>query len=138
MRSVLSAGARRWNAVVSPLQPDQARSISRVARLLALAWRASRSSRSRSPAGGDGAGALGSQRPLGGPQALIGPIVGAPAKAGKSLYRVVGCRSRGAVVYRHGPARREVAIGFDDGPYPGHAGVRARCSRAATRGRRSS
>ena len=31
-------------------------------------------------------------------------------------YRVAGCRSRGLVAYRHGPARRDVAIGFDDGP----------------------
>jgi peptidoglycan/xylan/chitin deacetylase (PgdA/CDA1 family) len=30
-------------------------------------------------------------------------------------YRIVGCRSRGGP-YRGGPARREVAIGFDDGP----------------------
>jgi peptidoglycan-N-acetylglucosamine deacetylase len=32
-----------------------------------------------------------------------------------ALYRIVGCRSRGGP-YRGGPARREVAIGFDDGP----------------------
>lgn len=31
-------------------------------------------------------------------------------------YRIVGCRSQGTVAYRGGPARREVAIGFDDGP----------------------
>ena len=31
-------------------------------------------------------------------------------------YRLAGCRSRGLVAYRHGPARRAVAIGFDDGP----------------------
>ena len=30
-------------------------------------------------------------------------------------YRIVGCRSHGGP-YRGGPARREVAIGFDDGP----------------------
>jgi peptidoglycan-N-acetylglucosamine deacetylase len=35
-----------------------------------------------------------------------------------ALYRVVGCRSRGDLAYRHGPPRREVAIGFDDGPSP--------------------
>jgi peptidoglycan/xylan/chitin deacetylase (PgdA/CDA1 family) len=34
------------------------------------------------------------------------------------LYRITGCRSRGALAYTHGPARREVAIGFDDGPAP--------------------
>ncbi len=32
-----------------------------------------------------------------------------------TLYRIVGCRSRGGP-YRGGPARRAVAIGFDDGP----------------------
>ena len=32
------------------------------------------------------------------------------------IYRIVGCRSSGAVAYYHGPPRREVAIGFDDGP----------------------
>jgi peptidoglycan-N-acetylglucosamine deacetylase len=40
------------------------------------------------------------------------PIATAPAP----LYRVVGCRSHGAAAYRHGPATRAVAIGFDDGP----------------------
>jgi peptidoglycan-N-acetylglucosamine deacetylase len=34
------------------------------------------------------------------------------------LYRITGCRSHGALAYTHGPARREVAIGFDDGPAP--------------------
>jgi peptidoglycan-N-acetylglucosamine deacetylase len=33
-------------------------------------------------------------------------------------YRLAGCRDRGAASYRHGPPRREVAIGFDDGPSP--------------------
>jgi peptidoglycan-N-acetylglucosamine deacetylase len=31
---------------------------------------------------------------------------------------VIGCRSYGDVAYLHGPHRREVAIGFDDGPAP--------------------
>jgi peptidoglycan/xylan/chitin deacetylase (PgdA/CDA1 family) len=31
------------------------------------------------------------------------------------LYRIVGCRSHGGA-FRQGPAAREVAIGFDDGP----------------------
>ncbi len=35
-----------------------------------------------------------------------------PAK----LYRIVGCVSSGGP-YRGGPARREVAVGFDDGPW---------------------
>jgi peptidoglycan/xylan/chitin deacetylase (PgdA/CDA1 family) len=117
VRSVLSAGARRWNAVVPPLQPDQARSIRAVAGLLAFVTGIAAIAIALS-GGGNGSGALGSPRRPGGSQALIGPIGGAPAKAGASLYRVVGCRSRGDSVYRHGPARREVAIGFDDGPYP--------------------
>lgn len=33
------------------------------------------------------------------------------------LYRVVGCRSSGIAAHREGPPRREVAIGFDDGPW---------------------
>jgi peptidoglycan/xylan/chitin deacetylase (PgdA/CDA1 family) len=34
-------------------------------------------------------------------------------------YRIAGCRSVGAQAYRRGPgSRREVAIGFDDGPAP--------------------
>jgi peptidoglycan/xylan/chitin deacetylase (PgdA/CDA1 family) len=34
-------------------------------------------------------------------------------------YRPVGCLWRGpAVAYSHGPRRREVALTFDDGPYP--------------------
>ena len=32
------------------------------------------------------------------------------------LYRLVGCRSSGTVAHREGPARKEVAFGFDDGP----------------------
>jgi peptidoglycan/xylan/chitin deacetylase (PgdA/CDA1 family) len=36
---------------------------------------------------------------------------------GGSLYRIVGCSSRGGA-YLHGPSLREVAIGFDDGPAP--------------------
>jgi peptidoglycan-N-acetylglucosamine deacetylase len=49
------------------------------------------------------------------------PTASPPARTAATrrvLYRVVGCRSRGAVAYLHGPDRREVAIGFDDGPAP--------------------
>jgi peptidoglycan/xylan/chitin deacetylase (PgdA/CDA1 family) len=42
----------------------------------------------------------------GAPKALAVPI----------RYRIVGCRSRGHSAYRHGPYRKAVAIGFDDGP----------------------
>jgi len=34
-----------------------------------------------------------------------------------ALYRVVGCRSSGTAAHRGGPPRREVAFGFDDGPW---------------------
>lgn len=33
-----------------------------------------------------------------------------------TLYRVVGCMSSGTAAHRSGPAKYEVAIGFDDGP----------------------
>jgi peptidoglycan-N-acetylglucosamine deacetylase len=39
-----------------------------------------------------------------------------PTPAPPALYRITGCRSRGTGAYLHGPRRREVAIGFDDGP----------------------
>ncbi len=43
------------------------------------------------------------------------PRVPASRPVGAPQYRIVGCRSRGGP-YRGGPARRAVAIGFDDGP----------------------
>jgi peptidoglycan/xylan/chitin deacetylase (PgdA/CDA1 family) len=65
---------------------------------------------------GSSGGALG-QRAQIEPLRLVAPIAGAaPKKTGK-LYRVVGCRSHGSSLYRNGPSRRQVAIGFDDGPY---------------------
>ncbi len=42
----------------------------------------------------------------------------APSVHPPTLYRITGCASRGESAYRGGPARREVAIGFDDGPAP--------------------
>jgi peptidoglycan/xylan/chitin deacetylase (PgdA/CDA1 family) len=50
------------------------------------------------------------------PQAESAPS--APPSSQQPLYRISGCRSTGEVAYRHGPSRREVAIGFDDGPAP--------------------
>ncbi len=41
-----------------------------------------------------------------------------PLERPTSLYRISGCDSRGAGATRGGPPRREVAIGFDDGPAP--------------------
>ncbi len=49
----------------------------------------------------------GSQTPPGAP-------VAQPPSGGR--YRIVGCRSHGNGAYTHGPRRRAVAIGFDDGP----------------------
>jgi peptidoglycan-N-acetylglucosamine deacetylase len=45
------------------------------------------------------------------------PKARAPQAVAVPLYRVVGCRSQGVVAHRAGPHRREVAIGFDDGPW---------------------
>ncbi len=46
------------------------------------------------------------------------PAPPSPPRAAIGKYRIVGCRSHGTVAYRSGPPRREVAIGFDDGPAP--------------------
>jgi peptidoglycan/xylan/chitin deacetylase (PgdA/CDA1 family) len=51
------------------------------------------------------------------PLALVSAISGTAPKPERRLYRIVGCRSHGTTLYRSGPSRREVAIGFDDGPY---------------------
>jgi len=52
---------------------------------------------------------------------LVACLVIAASTQGASprlLYRITGCRSRGTSAYTQGPSRREVAIGFDDGPAP--------------------
>ena len=51
-----------------------------------------------------------------GPPNARGPVR-SPLPAPQSRYRVVGCRSHGLLAYLHGPPQREVAIGFDDGPW---------------------
>jgi len=66
---------------------------------------------------GSGGGALAHRAEIE-PLGLVAPIVGASPKSAGRLYRVVGCHSRGSGLYRSGPPRRAVAIGFDDGPYP--------------------
>jgi peptidoglycan/xylan/chitin deacetylase (PgdA/CDA1 family) len=68
--------------------------------------------------GGGGGGALEAPALIGSPLALIAPILGSSPKGAIAKYRIVGCRSRGEIDYAHGPSRYEVAIGFDDGPYP--------------------
>jgi len=52
-----------------------------------------------------------------GSRASTAPSRVLPPRGSIALYRVAGCRSRGDVAYRHGPRRREVAVGFDDGPW---------------------
>jgi peptidoglycan/xylan/chitin deacetylase (PgdA/CDA1 family) len=69
---------------------------------------------------------LGSADGRGEPPSTGGPSPGALAASGIAVlaaplsparYRIVGCNSGGvAGAFRHGPGRREVAIGFDDGP----------------------
>jgi peptidoglycan/xylan/chitin deacetylase (PgdA/CDA1 family) len=54
---------------------------------------------------------------------LVAPLAGAPKlptppPGRPQEYRIVGCRSHGSLAYLHGPNRREVALGFDDGPAP--------------------
>jgi peptidoglycan-N-acetylglucosamine deacetylase len=117
LRSVLSEGARRWDVAVSSLHQTHARTAREVVTLLALVAAIALLAVALS-GGGEGSGALGSPGPAGDGHALVGAIAGVPAKqrdVGR-LYRVVGCRSHGDSVYRSGPPRREVAIGFDDGP----------------------
>jgi peptidoglycan/xylan/chitin deacetylase (PgdA/CDA1 family) len=56
------------------------------------------------------------------PASGLGFASAPPLASGEALgeprYRIAGCASRGLLAYRHGPSRREVAIGFDDGPAP--------------------
>ena len=61
----------------------------------------------------------------------ITPASGAPAPPGS--YRIVGCRSFGDTAYLHGPSRREVAIGFDDGPWTDTPAFVTMLERAHTR-----
>ena len=69
-------------------------------------------------AGGVGA-AAGSVAGADAPPTTPAPAPTTPAPATPvTYYRAVGCRVRGpAVAYFHGPRRRVVAIGFDDGPW---------------------
>ena len=66
---------------------------------------------------GSARGGLASPAQIRSPLSLIAPVGGTSPKQAGGLYRIVGCRSRGAA-YTHGPHRYQVAIGFDDGPYP--------------------
>jgi peptidoglycan-N-acetylglucosamine deacetylase len=44
------------------------------------------------------------------------PTAPLTTRSPRKLFRIAGCRSYGSQAYLSGPARREVAIGFDDGP----------------------
>jgi peptidoglycan-N-acetylglucosamine deacetylase len=54
--------------------------------------------------------------------AASSPVPAAPGPAPAALpvrYRPIGCvRTVPAVAYSHGPRRKEVALSFDDGPFP--------------------
>ena len=102
MRSVLSAGARRW-ATLWSLQATRSglkiAALALVAVALVVFVVLAASTRGEAPA----------------PRVSTAPVhppVGPPL----TRYRLVGCRSHGSDAYLHGPRRREVAIGFDDGP----------------------
>lgn len=69
-------------------------------------------------AGGTGGTSTGGTGTGSGPGSGSGEAPAPPSTRGAVLYRVTGCRSFGTSAYTHGPARREVAIGFDDGPAP--------------------
>jgi peptidoglycan/xylan/chitin deacetylase (PgdA/CDA1 family) len=56
------------------------------------------------------------QSPAG--QAERSPAAPVTTQSPPKLFRIVGCRSYGSQAYLGGPSRREVAIGFDDGPAP--------------------
>jgi peptidoglycan/xylan/chitin deacetylase (PgdA/CDA1 family) len=118
LRAVLAKGARRWKLATSSLAPAHARTAREIAALLAFVATVALIAVALS-GGGDDAGALGAQGPSAGTSPeLLRPIAGAPARrrSAPALYRVVGCHSHGDAIYRSGPAHREVAIGFDDGP----------------------
>jgi peptidoglycan/xylan/chitin deacetylase (PgdA/CDA1 family) len=118
LRSALSTGARRWAAWLSSIPPAHARTARQVAALIATAASIAVLAALLSDCGSAAPGALGSPRLVDGGRALAGPVIGPAPSAGSELYRVVGCVSYGTAARRQGPARREVAIGFDDGPYP--------------------
>ncbi len=67
---------------------------------------------------GSGGGTLAPPAQIRTPLSLLSSSIGDPPAAAGGLYRIVGCRSSGTALYTHGPHRYEVAIGFDDGPYP--------------------
>jgi peptidoglycan-N-acetylglucosamine deacetylase len=119
VRSALSAGSRRSLAALSALL--RARSHGRalgVAIGLLIAFASAGVVALAASTGHLRTGPPGSESASAGASQLVAPLVGESPVAGAIQYRIVGCRSHGAGAYRSGPPRREVAIGFDDGPYP--------------------
>ena len=72
------------------------------------------------PGGGGGGGAARAATTVR-PTAPASPPTVTPTPGKDPLkalrYRITGCISHGSSAFLHGPARREVAIGFDDGPW---------------------
>lgn len=117
MRPELSAGARRRAArLPGPSSPPSPAARQRLltAAAAALALLASAIGVASCGSGREGVSPRAEIAPL----ALVAPIGGTSPSPQGRLYRIVGCRSHGSSLYRSGPSRREVAIGFDDGPYP--------------------
>jgi peptidoglycan/xylan/chitin deacetylase (PgdA/CDA1 family) len=67
------------------------------------------------PGAGPGAGTAAGRRAAS--ETTVPAPAPPPGPGAQPLYRIVGCRSHGTLAYRQGPPRREVAIGFDDGPW---------------------
>jgi peptidoglycan/xylan/chitin deacetylase (PgdA/CDA1 family) len=102
MRSVLSAGARRWASTWSFQATRSGVKIAALALLaVALVVFVVRAASTRGAARA--------------PRVSMTPAH-PPAAAPPGRFRLVGCRSHGSDAYLHGRHRREVAIGFDDGP----------------------
>jgi peptidoglycan/xylan/chitin deacetylase (PgdA/CDA1 family) len=102
MRSVLSAGARRWARLWSLPATRSGAKIATLALLaLALVAVVVQAASTRGAARAPGASRT---------------LAQTPATPAPNRYRLIGCRSHGSDAYLHGPRRREVAIGFDDGP----------------------
>jgi peptidoglycan-N-acetylglucosamine deacetylase len=102
MRSVLSAGARRWATLWSLQATRSGVKVVALALLaLALVVFVVRAASTRGAARA--------------PRVSTTPVP-SPAAPPTRRFRLVGCRSHGSDAYLHGPRRREVAIGFDDGP----------------------
>jgi hypothetical protein len=96
--------------------------------LLSIFVAASPLSRIEAPAAGSPSPA---RAPAGG-RAPSG-IGNSPAQTPRTRYRIAGCVSHGEGAVRGGPRRKEVAIGFDDGPWTNTPGFVTMLERAGVR-----